>query len=314
MEQETDKENHSRLNEGEKGFGPIASLKRVLSLLRENPFVFVIAILYGIIQLNLAALSIIITPFLAGGLYSFLIKSHDEKNLLLEDWIPVFIDGGKKKYIRLLVGSLVYFVLFLIPISINLLLSVLGQIGVYAIGTIAAGLGPDNPLAFAAFPLIPIVALITISIGIVLLLIFEMFIQFYDIGIVALDYSVEDSFKESVNFVKKQFKSVLGFTLVKLAVFVLLSFIPLFIQIYNNSTSVFNKPQFYEISTPVIILFTVSLILYTAFSFTYKTTFYIFNVVDAGEPESNRLILLKIFGIALYVFIFLSVISLLFAY
>jgi len=294
------------VNYANNGLGALESFKKTLRIIIKNPIILGIALIWSLIgqtsnlfdnivfQMFFAFAYFLVTPFFVGGFYSVLIRLQ---GLDGESVYSVFIEGGKKKYISLLVGSIILVGLIVVfTISIY----TISFISILIPGAIAFLLGRlIHELLGVVFFVIFILIISPLFFGLIFAL--NVFLQFYDIGIVALDYRVIDSFKESVNFVRARFNSVIGYTLIKSLAGTILVFIPLFLIVLKNQTSFFDNPEAINssLTTTTTIILAVLAFLYLVFSFTYKTTYYVYNVVEERGKESNRRILLKLYGVGL---------------
>jgi hypothetical protein len=298
---------------------PVDSLIRTLKILSENPSLFAIAFLWAVfgqlfnlgylgqhywtlqyLALQFLWLSILalIYPFVKGGFFKIIIRAQEAKE---ENWLPVFKEGGRDKFVPLLLGMILYTGMAVVFFIGSYILVLLGAPVAAFISLLVLEL---HRLVGLALMILTLLAFLSLFNG--LLLGFNMFIQFYDIGIVAKSYGVVDSFKQSYRFTRSRFNSVLGFTIVKYGV-VLVLYLP--IMLYSLKTSPISLGQI----TPApyldgamvlgsIILGTI----YTSFTFAYHSTFYVQTVTEEGVYESKTRILLKLCGIGFVALILLA--------
>lgn len=298
---------------------PVDSLIRTLKILGENPSLFAIAFLWAVfgqlfnlgylgqhywtlqyLALQFLWLSILalIYPFVKGGFFKIIIRAQEAKE---ENWLPVFKEGGRDKFVPLLLGMILYTGMAVVFFIGSYILVLLGAPVAAFISLLVLEL---HRLVGLALMILTLLAFLSLFNG--LLLGFNMFIQFYDIGIVAKSYGVVDSFKQSYRFTRSRFNSVLGFTIVKYGV-VLVLYLP--IMLYSLKTSPISLGQI----TPApyldgamvlgsIILGTI----YTSFTFAYHSTFYVQTVTEEGVYESKTRILLKLCGIGFVALILLA--------
>lgn len=325
--------------------GPVGALIKTFAILRANPSLFLILLLWAIFNnasnnflmylgwLGTALQSLwfliflLVYPFIIGGIFSIIIKAQEKKE---ENWFSVFKEGGKDNFLPLLLGSIFYMAITFIFFMAGCLLVMLVTLAGVLISIFAGKLVNE---ILGVILLIPSV-LIPIPLFLGLLAAFHLFLQFYDIGIVAKNYDVIKSFKQSYRFTRSRFNSVFGFSLLKYGIAVII-YIPVFVffiksmpsymdqffSIYMEYMEQVSNPAFSEspdlflpetLLAPSItetILFIITGTLYTAFSFTYHSTFFVQTETEVKEHESSRRLLLKIYGIGFASLILLAIIT-----
>lgn len=276
--------------------GPVGALIKTFAILSANHSLFVIALLWNIAAYSEDIYSgfsgkynpaldflwiFLLAPlyiFVKGGFFNITIGAQDAKE---KNWLSTFKEGGINKFVPLLLGSIFYFAIgmvFTIGVSIST--------ASIAATIFLAWLLHDAAAVVVALIFLPLLSALLVS--------FFMFIQFYDIGIVAKGYGVIDSFKRSYRFTLSRFNSVFGFTLINYGLMFIL-FLP--IMVYEFKTASVSLDQ--TLPTPLtevpvlIIIGTLS----TAFSFAYHSTFYVQNFTEVEEYESRGRLLLKLYGV-----------------
>lgn len=184
----------------------ISSLSTAATVLRNNPAILLVGVLFVLLsevavlldayvsplaQLLVYPLSFLVTPFLLGGIITMIDEGLDGSTRL-----GSFVRGGKENYVSML-GATVLFVAIIMGVSFlgTLLMVFVG------IGAAAAG-GGVGGVAIGAVLLFVVMALLF------------MFLQFYDAAIVVSDARAIESFSHSVGLVRRNFLSVVGFSVV----------------------------------------------------------------------------------------------------
>jgi len=206
----------------------IGALKRSLTIILDNPIIlgmtFILALLGipGIAMqgttpesklfmlpgiLLYALLMLLITPFFMAGVLGM----AGEARKTGATNFSTFTREGKKSYVRLLIG----YILFLIIIAVI-------AMGL-TVGWVFIGLIWKNPIAL----------LIAAGIAMILMLaIILLFLQFFDVGIVLSDYGVIETFKKSFGFVKSKFVSVFGYSILRAFISIVFAIPTLVITMY----------------------------------------------------------------------------------
>jgi len=188
----------------------IGSLSTALATLRDHPVILFGGLLFALLgelsvlldvyvgslaQLLATPISLFLTPFLLGGFVAMIHGALEGSTS-----VGTFVRGGKDNYVSMLGATLVFVGIF---------------IGVSIVGTIVlvvAGLA-----GFAVGGGLVVVALVGVVLLVVLAVVF-MFVQFYDAAIVVSGERAIDSFSHSVGLVSRNLASVIGFSVVFLAI------------------------------------------------------------------------------------------------
>lgn len=210
----------------------IAALRSTLSALGRNPVLFLVGLLYGVITLPQSALQLagvsvaptllqiltfFVTPFVVAGLLGMASESLDVAGGPSSDRRTNSGDGstslstltrvGKERYVPLLVGNIVEFVIVFGFGIVAALVAVVAAIGLFGAGGGAAG-GGGAMIAVAAVVLLVVLAFLLLN----------FFIQFYSVAIVVGRTGALDGFRESYRLVRDNLLSALGYSLINLAV------------------------------------------------------------------------------------------------
>ncbi|MCU4802770.1 hypothetical protein OB920_20620 [Halobacteria archaeon HArc-gm2] len=205
----------------------IQSFTESLGVLKRNPLLFAAGALYAAILLPQTALStfgipfvptllqmvtFFITPFVIAGLLAMAYEGRRQQTSL-----ATFKKVGKDRYVRLLVGNLIRFVLDLAFIVVFLVVVVF-TVGFGMAAAMNGGGDPSNAIMGS----VGVVAVAGIAVVGLLYLLVSFFIQFYPVAYVVDDVDVIDGFSRSVGLVRSNFVPALGFSLIKLVVGALL--------------------------------------------------------------------------------------------
>ena len=271
----------------------IRSLSESLGVLKRNPLLFAIGVLYAVIVLPQSALALLgiplvprllqmvtffVTPFVIAGLLAMAYEGTKRPASL-----STFKKVGKDRYARVLVGNLIKFVLDLV-FGIVLVVVVFLTVG---LGMAAAMNGGGDPSS-ALMGSVGVVAIAAIAAVVLLFLILSFFVQFYAVAYVVDDVGVVDGFARSIGVVKGNLVSALGFGVVNLIVGVLL-FLPVVgivlipfltggmgsgagVGAGTQSASAFGTPLLLQAGV-VVYSFVVS-VLMVPFRSTFSVTFY----------------------------------------
>lgn len=186
------------------------SLSTAVSVLRNNPVILLIGVVFVLLgeisvlldiyvgplaQWLFLPFSLLVTPFLLGGMITMINEGLEGSTRL-----GSFVRGGKENYVSLL-GATFLFVVLLMGVSFigSLLMVFVGVIAVVAGGGMAG-------IVIGLVPLLAVLALLF------------LFIQFYDAAIVVSDAKAIESFSHSVGLVRDNFLSVVGFSIAFLAI------------------------------------------------------------------------------------------------
>jgi hypothetical protein len=295
--------------------GAIGSLNKTFKILRDTPSLLIITFFWAafwqlihyfgdqswIIVLLLLIPFGLLYPYYKGGFFSVVTKSQNEKKI---NWLYIFMEGGKKYYVSLLVGLVAYLGLIFALFMLIYFTSLFGMIAIALISGLLGIIHEFLSLALLILALLIFQPLIT---GI--LVCFHLFLQFYDIGIVASGYDVEKSFKKSINFTRAKFNAVVGYSFLKYVIMFVL-YIPIMIYSFQNIPMDIYQTDPYQIPSNPLSLVIITIIFgtfYGAFSFSYHSTFFVQNVEEIEEPESTRRLLLKLYGIGFLLMILIVV-------
>ncbi|WP_286681069.1 hypothetical protein [Methanoculleus sp. DTU007] len=250
----------------------LESVGNAAGLLRQHPVLWSVGLVMGLLAVldfvipiygeaiyaePLVLLQVLVAPFLAGGVYGMV---KGERFSMGE-----FFQSGKTYYFRILLPALVIF--FAVILTVFLLAIPLALLGLGA----AAGMAP---LLF----------------GVLVSIIFFTF--FYDTVAVFEETNVFESIRRSIEFVMNNLGSVLIFYLVNIVVFLVLGFVALFawsaLLMEKLEPLIYMSPDELETLMPGDILaligtegiwitaalYAVVIILFSAFLYTYKASFF----------------------------------------
>lgn len=205
----------------------IASLRTTLSTLRTRPILFLGGFLLAVVVLPQAALQIagvpilpallsiltfFVTPFLVAGLYGMAAES-----LVSGTSLGRLVEVGKDRYVPLLIGNLLEFVVYVAFWLVGgvLLVAVVFVVGV---GVTASGAAPVPGLAPGAVGLAGLAGGI-LALGVPLLgtLVVRFFVQFFPAAIVVDEAGAVEGFKVSAGVVRSNLASALGYSAITVA-------------------------------------------------------------------------------------------------
>jgi len=185
------------------------ALRTAGTAVRRNPLLFVVAALYGVLQvpgillraspdvvLNVAAsgyslLTLLVAPLVVGGVLAMADEALDGRT----DW-GTFVAGGKATYLRILAALLLYVVaVFVVSL-------------IFAFVTVAVAVVTGGAAVGVAFIAIGLVALALVLAAVAVL----VFVQFYPQAVVVEDYGVADAFRRSAGLARRHLAAVLGYT------------------------------------------------------------------------------------------------------
>ncbi|WP_101296424.1 DUF7847 domain-containing protein [Halegenticoccus soli] len=202
----------------------IGSLRTAVGALLGSPVLFLAALVYGLVVLPQNALSLVgvpllpqliqvltffVTPFLLAGIVGMAAEAIEDGDTRLGTLVGV----GKSRYLTMLLGKLAetaIFVVFFILAFFGVLFAVIGA-------GVGGGFAAGNAGPAALLPLLAVVALVVIP-----FLLVTFFIQFFPVAIVVEEAGAVESFKRSYAVVRNNLLSALGYSVVSLAVSLLL--------------------------------------------------------------------------------------------
>lgn len=159
------------------------------------------------VSLGLSGVTLLLTPFLLGGLLSMAYEGLDGVT-----GYGTFLAGGKENYLRLL-GAMVLFSVFVGVVAVATVVAA-AVVGAFAVGVNATGAA--GPLASSSGSVAVLAAVGLASLAAVLLPVF--FLQFYAPAIVVSDLGVVDAFRRSAGLVRRNLVSTFGYTAVSILV------------------------------------------------------------------------------------------------
>lgn len=267
----------------------IDSFKSSLVIVRDNPVILGVAFVSALLGLPslldsskafsltstiLFIISLLITPFFAGGLLGMVVEATEKPTNL-----STFIESGKRNYVSLIKAVALFFAILL-----GLIIGTGIIVGLPA-GIVLILLPKGAPL----FKLIFLLFIATIAIVVFLLAI--MLIQFYDIGIVVHHYGVWEAFRKSFAFARPRLSSVFHYSLLK-------GFIGLLFVIPIIATLVYSAlqteagwrglaegPIFTSMSMPSIALFLLLETILSAILTTFHGVFYLRSQSDKSPSH-----------------------------
>ena len=282
--------------------GAISSLSTAGSALRRNPPIlgvaFVLALFSSVavigqaldpfVMLALAALAFLLMiplkPFLTGGIVGMSAEAVDGRT----DF-GTFVSEGKSNYLSLF-GVYALFVGGYIAATILFVVFMLlfGFAGALALGAASnGGLGMGTGLGMFA-----VIIGIYLLFGLAYLLVF-MFLQFFDVAIVVSGEGALGSIRRSAGFVRHNFVSTLGYTVIYLLLTLLMSVPGVVIGFLTSngfgSTAapatdpmLSTGPSLVETVPVALVTLIVSTLLY-GYLYPYKVAFY----TSMAESDSN---------------------------
>jgi len=206
----------------------IQSFTESLGVLKRNPLLFAVGALYAVIVLPQTALSsmgipivptllqmvtFFVTPFVIAGILAMAYEGTTQPTSL-----STFKKVGKDRYVRLLLGNLIKFVLDVVFIVVFLVVAIF----TVGFGMAAAMNGSGDPSS-AILGSVGVVAIAAVAVVALLYLVIMFFLQFYDVAYVVDDVDVIDGFSRSVGVVKANLVPALGFSAINLLIGILLS-------------------------------------------------------------------------------------------
>ncbi|WP_134670888.1 DUF7847 domain-containing protein [Halorussus marinus] len=155
----------------------------------------------GVVMVPLSGLSLLVVPFLTGGLLSMAREGLDGTASF-----ETFLAGGRKHYLRLLAAIVLFVVLF------GAIGAVLGMaaIAAFAVG-VGAGSAAITEASLVALAILGVLGVLAVGLPV-------FFLQFYAAAVVVSDLGVAASFKRSAGLVRRNLVSALGYSAVSLAI------------------------------------------------------------------------------------------------
>lgn len=210
----------------------IAALRSTLSALGGNPVLFLVGLLYGAITLPQSALRLagvsvaptvlqiltfFVTPFVVAGFLGMASESldADERRSSAHQTesggdgtsLSTLTRVGRDRYVPLLVGNIVEFVIVFGFGIVAALVAVVAAIGLFGAGGGAAA-GGGMMVAVAGVVVLVVLAF----------LLLHFFIQFYSVAIVVGEAGALEGFRESYRLVRDNLVSALGYSVINLVV------------------------------------------------------------------------------------------------
>lgn len=191
--------------------GPLSS---AASTVRENPLIFLVAFVFALLgqSFTVAQVSgaetvgvpfvvlLFVYPFMFAGLIGLI-----DAGLTGDASVQEFLDSGRSNYLSMFGAMLLLGVAF---VGLFIVLSIVGMIfSMLVIGGMAASSGANGFMAGVG-----LVGLVFAVAVLVVTLLAVMFVQFFTESIVIDDAGAVDSLSASVTLVKRNFASVLGFS------------------------------------------------------------------------------------------------------
>lgn len=206
----------------------IASLRTAISTLRTRPVLFLGGFLLALVVLPgtvlriagvpilpalLSILTFFVTPFLVAGIYGMAAES-----LVSETSLRRLVEVGRDRYVPLLIGNLLEFVVYVAfwLVAGLLLVAVVFVVGVGATATSGAAAG--SGLAPGAVGVAGLAGgILALSIPLLGTLVVRFFVQFFPAAIVVDEASAVEGFKGSVGVVRSNLASALGYSAINAA-------------------------------------------------------------------------------------------------
>ncbi|MDS0258643.1 hypothetical protein NDI56_04355 [Haloarcula sp. S1CR25-12] len=199
----------------------IRSLTESFGVLKRNPVVFAVGLLYAVIVLPQTAMSLMgiplvprlfqivtffITPFVLAGLLGMTYEGR-----VRATGFGTFTKIGKKKYVSVLAGNLINFVITAVFGFVTFI------VVVFTIGLTFSAAQSESVLSSIGIVFVAVLA----GLGLVYLLVM-FFLQFYAPAIVTDNVGVIEGYRRSVGLVKRNIVQTLGFGVLNLLLGLLL--------------------------------------------------------------------------------------------
>lgn len=268
----------------------LKALPPAVSGLLRNPILIVVTALYGVVQLpqlllqgsdplvaatvSLAftGLFVFVLPFFQGGLLAM-----GDEAIAGKTSLQTLVRAGKSNYVSLLLA-------YLVLLAINFVFGIMVFVGAL-IGGVGVFLGDGEPSLSALAVLVGIGVLFVLAYFLV-----AFFVQFYAHAIVLSGAGLADGFRRSVSLVRRNWVSVLGYTVL------LVMGSGIFGLIGAGATAVFAEESLFgwavpTASTPLLAGAAVVLVLSTAIMGalygTYSVAFY--REIETETRQGERL-------------------------
>ncbi|ELZ91467.1 hypothetical protein C440_14174 [Haloferax mucosum ATCC BAA-1512] len=282
----------------------IKSLQTALEGIKTNPVLFLGGLILGLIvlpqtvaqlaeipllPLALQVLTFFITPFILAGIYGMADEAVESDTSRTS--LSTLKRVGRDKYIPLLLATIVDLG---IMIPFIFVFTILGIVGVFALGFGTVATGSDLALSGGVIALLLFVAVVLLVYLIVMLV-----IQFFPVAVVAKDAGAIESFGKSYRLVRENILATIGYSLVRFTVGFILSLptvglgIFLFIQETQSLQSVGGTPETMSAATGLSMveiagfaaISLVTQMVLTAFNTTYAVAFY--EAHDSGSSTPS---------------------------
>lgn len=222
----------------------------------------------GILSFLLSGVSLVVMPFLMGGLLSMAYEGLDGVTRF-----ETFVEGGKDNYLRLLGAMVLFAVLFGAVATIVALGTAV--VFVFVLGMNAAGAGGSVVAPSAGLAVIALVGLL----GVLAVALPMFFFQFYAPAVVVSDLGVVASFKRSAALVRRNLVSTLGYTAIAIAVGLVAGVAALGVSMVaglgSYGTTGLSSPEFgVGVVAGIIVVSAVVSTVVSAFGPVYQVAFY----------------------------------------
>ena len=252
----------------------LQSLRRVPDAITRNPVLFVPVAGYLLLQLPQffsgaispqlqsalslvwSLLTIVLSPFYVGGLFSMVDEALDGDTRL-----GTFLDGGTGNYVQLLIG---YVILLVVNGVIGFVIAILAVVGFIVV------LGSGG-LTDASTVTLVIVAVVGLLVALAYLAV-NFFLQFYSQAIVVDGEKAIAAFKHSVSLVRENLLASFGFVLVRGTISVL-GAAPLVLVSFVQSPALRELAAVPQLSTPVLVVLGIVGLLLSALTSTVVVTY-----------------------------------------
>ena len=277
--------------------GAISELSTAGGVLRRNPIIFIATLLAALagglstvgqmttgnvaVVVVLWIVSILLTPFFTGGLLGMA-----ERGLTGSAGLRTLFAEGASNYLSILGGSILFGVAFIAVYIAYAIIALIIGFGASAVFSMGGGTGTG--LLGLGFGL---VFTLLILLAIPLFFLLFLFLYFFDVAIVVGDERAWSGIKRSTGFVRSNFASAFGFTIIT-GILGLIAAIPTFWLIF--STGNFSSPSVGSgvfagnVSMSRVVLPALALIifstLFNAFIYAYKVALY----AGLTEAESSE--------------------------
>ncbi|UZE91721.1 MAG: hypothetical protein IB616_02950 [Methanosarcinales archaeon] len=252
----------------------IGALKRSLGIIRDNPVILGVTFILALLGtpfiptqevtlesmrsllpgiLLYALFTILTMPFFMAGILGM----AGEARKTGATSFSTFIREGKRNYVRLLLG----YVLFLIIVAV-----IVGVVfgGIFIVSIILL------PILLPFSPIAALAAMTVLGIAMALIpVVVLIFILFFDVGIVLSGYGVVESFKKSFAFVKSRFVSAVGYNVLRMFIFFVLT-TPMFMMIFPAAQNVLLAANLLFATLSNAILYTFHAVFYAEYALGVK--------------------------------------------